>query len=61
LETLEQRIQELETLKQIAESSLMEAGSDFTRLDEASSKIKMYQEELDLITERWMALEEKKE
>jgi hypothetical protein len=39
----------------------MEAGSDFTRLDEASSKIKMYQEELDLTTERWMALEEKKE
>jgi ATP-binding cassette subfamily F protein uup len=59
LEMLEHRIQELESLKETAEASLMQAGSDFTLLEETSSRIKAFQDELEKITERWMELEEK--
>lgn len=60
LEEAEQRLQQLEREKQEAEAALLQAGTDFTLLEQLSARLQTIQEETDALTLRWMELEEKR-
>jgi ATP-binding cassette subfamily F protein uup len=61
LETVEQRITDLESTRDVLAENVETAGSDYIRLDKLSSQMASVERELAQLMERWMELSEIRE